>query len=190
MNLAEMSRQTEINTDLFGNKLRGFIYKRVKDKALTDDIVQDVFLKVQSKIGQLQNDQKIAGWIYQIARNTITDHFRNKSKLIQVEELDFENDHNQLNDCVHYCLQEMLLTLPEKYREALELAEIKNLSQIDLANQLGISYSGAKSRVQRARQMLKEKMQEHYKIKTDSYGNVIVCENRLPCNCSQNFREA
>lgn len=177
------------SVNFFNNKLRGFIYKRVKDKQLTDDIVQDVFLKVQDKIGQLQNDEKITGWIYQIARNTIVDYYRSKSKSIQVEELDFESDHNQLNDCVHYCLQEMLLTLPDKYREAIELTEIRNLSQIELANMLGISYTGAKSRVQRARQMLKERMEEHYKIKMDSYGNVIVCENRLPCNCAQSFQE-
>lgn len=184
----KMNTVREIHASLFDTRLRGFIYKRVKDNQLTDDILQDVFLKVQGKIEQLQNNEKIVGWIYQIARNTITDYFRSKSKSIQIEELDFESDHNQLNDCVHYCLQEMLLTLPEKYREALELAEIKNLSQIELASKLGISYSGAKSRVQRARQMLKEKMEEHYKIKMDSYGNVIVCENRLPCNCSQSFQ--
>ena len=137
------------STNFFNEELRGFIYKRVKDKDLTNDIVQDVFLKVQSKMAQLQSDEKITGWIYKIARNTIIDHFRNKSKAIQINELDFESDENELNDCVHNCLREMLLTLPTKYREAIELTEIKNLSQTELATKLGISYSGAKSRVVR-----------------------------------------
>ncbi len=83
----------------------------------------------------------------------------------------------------------MLLTLPEKYREAIELTEFKNLSQLDLAHKLDISYSGAKSRVQRARQLLKEKMEEQYKIKMDAYGNVLVCENRGACNCSEIHQE-
>ena len=79
----------------------------------------------------------------------------------------------------------MLTTLPAKYREALELIELENLSQLDLAKRLNISYSGAKSRVQRARQMLKEKMDESYNIQLDKYGNVLVCENKTPCSCPQ-----
>ena len=166
-------------------ELRNFVYRRVRDKALADDIVQDVFLKVHAKLGQLKDTEKITGWIYKITRNVITDYFRNKSKTISAHDLDWESDHQILNDCVSSCLQEMLLTLPEKYREALELTEIKNLTQTELAQKLNISYSGAKSRVQRARQMLKEKMEESYHIKTDSYGNVIFCENRIPCGCNQ-----
>jgi len=166
-------------------ELKNFVYRKVRDKALADDIVQDVFLKVHAKLAQLKDTEKVSGWIYQITRNTITDYYRNKSKNFSPQDLDWESDHHRLNDCVSTCLQEMLLTLPEKYREALELTELRNLSQTDLALKLNISYSGAKSRVQRARQMLKEKMDENYRIKMDSYGNVIVCENRAPCNCNQ-----
>jgi RNA polymerase sigma-70 factor (ECF subfamily) len=166
-------------------ELKSFVYRKVRDKALAEDIVQDVFLKVHAKLGQLKDTEKVSGWIYQITRNTITDYYRSKSKSISSRDLDWDSDHQMLNDCVSSCLQEMLLTLPEKYREALELTELKNLSQTELALKLQISYSGAKSRVQRARQMLKERMEESYQIKMDSYGNVIVCENRVPCNCNQ-----
>jgi len=184
-----MEALTSHDLNFFSNELKGFVYRRVRDKELTNDIVQEVFLKVQSKINQLHDQEKIAGWIYQIARNIITDHFRSKSKIINAKDLDWESDHNVLNDCVSYCLNEMLLALPEKYRQALELTELQNLSQTELATKLDISYSGAKSRVQRARQMLKEKMDKNYRIKMDSYGNVTVCENRAPCNCSRSFEE-
>ena len=166
-------------------ELKSFVYRRVRDKALAEDIVQDVFFKVYTKLEQLKDSEKISGWIYQITRNTIADYYRSKSKTIFTQDLDWDSDHQMLNDCVSSCLQKMLLTLPEKYREALELTELKNFSQIQLFDKLNISYSGAKSRVQRARQMLKEKMDEAYRIKMDSYGNVIVCENRIPCNCNQ-----
>ncbi len=164
-------------------ELKSFVYRRVKDKALAEDIVQDVLVKVHTRLGQLKDSEKLTGWIYQITRNAITDYFRAKSKTIELTDLDWESDRQVLNHCVASCLGDMLVTLPGKYREALELAEIENLSQTDLAGRLNISYSGAKSRVQRARQMLKEKMEEAYLIKTDTYGNVIVCENRVPCNC-------
>jgi RNA polymerase sigma-70 factor (ECF subfamily) len=80
-------------------------------------------------------------------------------------------------------LQQLVLTLPQKYREAFQLSELEDVSQTQLAQQLGISYSGAKSRVQRARQLLRSKMEELLIIKTDPYGNVLVCRDRNPCCC-------
>jgi RNA polymerase sigma-70 factor, ECF subfamily len=167
------------------DKLKSFVFRYTKDKTTADDIVQDVFLKVYSKLGQLKESEKITGWIFQIARNTITDYFRVRNKPIEAFELDWESESKPLNDCVSSCLHDMMRTLPEKYRQALELTELKNLPQLELAKELNISYSGAKSRVQRARQMLKEKMDEAYLIKFDSYGNVIVCEDRIPCSCAE-----
>ena len=166
-------------------KLRNFVFKYTKDKATTDDIVQDVFLKVHEKVGQLKESDKLVGWIFRITRNSITDHFRKQARTINRHDIDWESEARSLNECVHACLFDMLSTLPEKYRQALELTELKNISQLELADRLGISYSGAKSRVQRAREMLKKKMDEAYRIKLDSYGNVIVCENKIPCSCPQ-----
>lgn len=167
------------------NKLKSFVFNVTKDRAVADDIIQDVFLKVHSKLGQLKESDKLVGWIFQIARNTITDYFRSKGKSVSSMDIDWETENKSLNDCVSTCLQDMMATLPEKYRHALELTELKNLSQLELARELNISYSGAKSRVQRARQMLKEKMDAAYLIKFDSYGNVIVCEDKAPCSCSE-----
>jgi RNA polymerase sigma-70 factor (ECF subfamily) len=163
-------------------ELRNFIYRKVRDKDLAEDIVQEVFIKIHMRLGQLRDEEKITGWLYQIARNAIIDHYRSRSKSLHPADLNWESDRQLLNECVSSCLGEMLVTLPQKYREALELAEIGNLSQTELAERLQLSYSGAKSRVQRARKMLRQKMDEAYIIKTDSYGNVTVCKDRVPCN--------
>lgn len=165
------------------SKLKGFIFKHTKDKALAEDIAQDVFLKVYSKIDQLKDTEKLKSWIFQITRNSIADHFRNQSKPLKIDDLDWETETKTLNECVLNCVMEILETLPPKYREALELSELENVSQLDLARQLNISYSGVKSRVQRARQMLKEKMQQEYLIEMDKYGNVVTCQNKVPCGC-------
>lgn len=122
-------------------ELKGFVFRRVKDKALAEDIVQDVLVKVHMKIGQLRETEKLTSWIFQITRNAITDHFRSKSKSIQALDLDWDTNQRALNDCVGSCLSDMLTTLPDKYREALELTELQNLSQTDLAERLNISYS-------------------------------------------------
>lgn len=167
------------------DRLKSFVFGMTKDRAVADDIIQDVFLKVHGKLGQLKESEKLVGWIFQIARNTITDYFRNRGRAVSSMDIDWETENKSLNDCVSTCLQDMMTTLPEKYRYALELTELKNLSQLELAKELNISYSGAKSRVQRARQMLKEKMDSAYLIKFDSYGNVIVCKDKTPCSCAE-----
>lgn len=167
------------------DKLKSFVFRYTKDRALADDIIQDVFVKVHSRLGQLKESEKLIGWIFQITRNTITDYFRRNGKILNVHDIDWEVENNSLTDCVVTCLQNMMTTLPEKYRSALELTELKDLSQLELAKELNISYSGAKSRVQRARQMLKEKMDAAYDIRFDSYGNVIVCKDKAPCSCQE-----
>lgn len=167
----------------FQNELLGYVIRKVKDRSLAEDIVHDVFLKVQAKSAQVRDDQKAIGWIYRIARNTIIDHFRFQSRIVSASDLDWESDVRYLNECVERCLSEKLATLPPKYREALELSDVQGHSQLDLAKRLNISYSGAKSRVQRARQMLKAQMEREYNVKLDRYGNVITCEDRVPCNC-------
>lgn len=185
-----MERIEEIVTGKAGRKLKGFVLRRVKDKAIAEDIVQDVYVKIHSKLSQLKTTDKITAWVYQITRNTISDHYRAISKPMLAHEFDWESDRQVLNECASYCLNEMLRTLPEKYRQALELTEFENLSQTELAVRLNISYSGAKSRVQRAKNMLREQMEQSYRIKFDHYGNVVQCENKVPCNCSGRFAEA
>ena len=176
MEPATLSAWTKLQGDL-----KNFVYGKVKDKATSEDILQDIFLKVQTNARQLRDSEKITSWIYTIARNAVVDHYRKNSKTISPVDVDWESDKQEFNDCVAHCLRIFLNTLPEKYKQALELTDIENLSQLELAQRFNISHSAARSRVQRARKMLHDKLHEVYLIKTDRYGNIIVCENRVPC---------
>lgn len=163
------------------NELKGFVYKRVRDKELTEDIVHDVFLKVQDKILQLKEREKVFGWIYQITRNTIIDHYRKSAKNIKPSDIDWESEPPNFNECVSGVIAELIPTLPDKYRIPLEMTELQNISQLEVAEKLGLSYTAAKARVQRARKMLKDKIDEVLIVKTDGYGNVTLCKDRGPC---------
>lgn len=169
------------NTDFFQNELKGFVMKRVKDNDLANDIVQDVFIKVQTKYDQLTDDRKIANWIYQIAQNTITDHCRKQSRKIHATDLNINEDDKNFNECVSRYLKVLITKLPANYRQAIELIEFENLSQLELADRLGISYTAAKSRVQRARQWLKTELEKDLLLEIDCYGNAISCKNKRPC---------
>ena len=173
--------EVALNWNNVQSELKGFVYKRVKDKALTEDIVHDVFLKVQAKIHQVKESDKLFGWIYQITRNTITDHFRKNSKSINPKDIDWESSPPNFNDCVTNTINELIPTLPDKYRIPLEMTELQNMSQLEVAERLELNYTTAKARVQRARQILKEKLEEMLLVKTDGYGNVILCKDRGPC---------
>jgi RNA polymerase sigma-70 factor, ECF subfamily len=85
---------------------------------------------------------------------------------------------NNLNEIVGFWLEEFKKNLAPKYQEALQLVDIEGISQIELANRLGISVSGAKSRVQRGREQLKQKLVDCCPVKTDQYGNIIEIKNR------------
>jgi RNA polymerase sigma-70 factor, ECF subfamily len=173
--------EVSLNWNSVQDELKGFVFKRVKDKALTEDIVHDVFLKVQDKIHQLKESEKVFGWIYQITRNTIIDHYRKKAKHVSPLDIDWESSPPNFNECVSSTIAELIPALPDKYRIPLEMTEIQNLSQLEVAEKLNLNYATAKARIQRARKMLKDKIDEALIVKTDGYGNVILCKNRTPC---------
>lgn len=153
--------------------LINFINQKVKNKEIAKDINQDVFVKVFSKIDTLKNKDKIIPWIYQITRNEINTYFRKQkfnSEIAVVEEVEILD--KNLTAEFSKCMLPMINSLPEKYKEAIKLSEIENLSQKELALRLNISYSGAKSRVQRGREMLKKSLQQCCTISTDVYGNI------------------
>ncbi|HET6545095.1 MAG TPA: sigma-70 family RNA polymerase sigma factor [Chryseolinea sp.] len=164
------------------DELKGFVFKRVRDKTLTEDIVHDVFLKIQNKIQHVRETEKLFGWIYQITRNTIIDHYRKNKKQISLKDIDWESSPANFNDCVSNAISELIPTLPDKYRIPLEMSELQNMSQLEVAEKLDLSYPAAKSRVQRARQLLKDKLDEILIIKTDGYGNVVLCHDKGLCH--------
>ena len=172
------------------NLLLIFILKRVSDKAIAEDILQNVFTKIISKINSLKDSTKLKSWIFQITRNTIIDHYRESSTSAELpQDLQEEDDDlkNDINEEVESWISPFIQRLPDKYQEALLLTEIEGMSQKDLAIHLGISYAGAKSRVQRGRALLKEKLTQCCTFHADKYGNIMDYNpNASSCNFFDN----
>lgn len=70
----------------------------------------------------------------------------------------------------------MIRSLPDGYREAVQLAEIEEQTQQDVADRLGLSLSGAKSRIQRGRAMLKDVLEACCSFELDGRGRVMGCD--------------
>jgi len=173
-----MSAITETLYHQFHQELERFVLSKVKDKAIAKDVLQDVFIKIHLHLHTIKDSSKLKAWIYQLTRNTITDYYRKHKSTIDEEEIPTDiadtdaNSEQELESCVTPFISQ----LPPKYREALILTDIKGISQTELAAQLNISYSAAKSRVQRARQQLKTLFTDCCRIHTDRYGNVLSYE--------------
>ncbi len=169
----------------YHKQLLAFIQKRVSDPTMAEDILQEVFIKIHSKIDSLQEERKVKAWLFQITRNAIIDFYR-RSKLHskqddQISDLEDENDPGALED-IQSCIVPMIKSLPKDYRDALLLSELNGLSQKELSEKLHISYSAAKSRVQRGRSMLKEALSKCCSFEHDSRGRIIDYEKRAS-NC-------
>ncbi|MGP7816586.1 RNA polymerase sigma factor SigZ [Niallia sp. 01092] len=156
--------------------IKRFVAKRTDNHDDVEDIVQNVFMKINGHLSDLRDEKKMQPWIYQIARNSIADYYRRGKKSEEFTDhlkIIDENEEEDYSKEVISCFKDVIQQLPEKYREALELSEFKGMSQKQLSQHLGISYSGAKSRVQRGREMLKNSLQGCCHIESDKYGNIV-----------------
>jgi len=158
--------------------LKRFIRKYIANEQDAEELAQDVLLKIFGGVSSLRDNSRIQPWIYRIARNTITDYYRKTNKPIEFVELPEEIEEKYYEDQnsnreIAGCLKAMIENLPDKYKEAILLAEFNHLTYKELGELLGISISGAKSRVQRGRKMLKEMLTTCCSFEFDGRGNII-----------------
>ena len=174
-------------------KLRPFVARRVRSPADVDDVVQDVFLRIQRGASGLRDTERFGAWVYRIARTAIVDHRRGAARnpiagRDAPDEGVLAEDDGTAEEDLAANVAMFVTMLPSPYREALTLTELEGMSQKDAATMLGISVSGMKSRVQRGRQQLREALEECCSIALDVRGRVLSCEpraeGRLPdCRC-------
>jgi RNA polymerase sigma-70 factor, ECF subfamily len=160
----------------YNAKLHAFIVRRVSDRSTADDILQDVFLRTHRRLHELKDGTRLQSWLYQIARNAIIDHYRaHRISTELLEELPEETPDSSgavVRELAE-CLRPMIEQLPEQYRDALIMADLDGLTQREIAERNAISLSGAKSRVQRARAMLKIQLDACCRFEFDQRGHVV-----------------
>ena len=138
------------------------------------------------RINDLQDSSKVEAWLYQITRNTIIDYYRvKKGETTLPENFDMPENtiENKTSEELAACLNPMISNLPDKYKNALRLSEIEGKTQKEVSVIENISLSGAKSRVQRGRNLIKEMLEECCKITFDKYNTPIEYH---PKNCDCN----
>ena len=168
----------------FHENIYNFILKRVKNESDADDILQEVFLKIHLKKDTLRDESKLQSWIFQISRNAIADFYHTGKKTSDSEVEDLEDmdvgfyGKQEMFCCLHPFIDE----LPEKYKSAITLADLNGKKQHEVAEILGLSLSGAKSRVQRAREILKTKFVHCCNFSLNENGDLVGEQDCARCN--------
>jgi RNA polymerase sigma-70 factor (ECF subfamily) len=155
-----MNKQIQDIWNDLHQELKKFIFTKIADPTITDDILQEAFIKIHLQLHTLKDASKLTSWVYQITRNTVTDYYRKNRWMSGIEGLDLaeqayeEPQYAALSTCINRKINQ----LPENYKQAILLTYFDQFSQIELAEKLNISYSGAKTRVQRGREQLKDQL--------------------------------
>ena len=186
------STTTEQIWDAFHTPLQQFIRRRVPDDPTAEDLLQEVFLKIHQRIGGLKDARQLESWLYRLTRNIIIDYYRtarqtatleSAGELALPEELPDDDIVSELLPSV----RAMVANLPLQDRQALILTEYHGLTQKELSERLGISLSGAKSRVQRSRERLKQQLLDCCHFELDRRGHILDYQPHCHCCVEDSF---
>lgn len=141
-------------------KLLAFFRRRLSNANDAEDLVQETMLRIVRAFHDLRSRDRLQPWIFRIAGGVLADYWKARSR---TTESGLDTDEIPASDAstanaakdLAGCLELFTRRLPERYREAVELSELSELPHREIADRLGLSVSGVKSRVQRGREQLK-----------------------------------
>lgn len=167
-----------------GAALRHFILCRVGDPHLAEDLLQDVFVRIHGHIDSLGDRERLTAWVFRITRNVVSDHFRSRQDVTEVfdETTSRVAADEELESELGTCASMMVAELPARYQDAVRMVELEGQSQREAAERLGLSVSGAKSRVQRGHTQLKQMLLACCHIEFDRRGMPAEWEPRRDCS--------
>lgn len=166
-------------------ELRRWLLARAPDRTEVDDILQDVLVKCLRQGTALAAIEQPRAWLFEVTRNTLTDRLRRTHPTAplpdDVHELPApQPEPEPLDELAQACLPRVLGELAAHDREAIELCDLQGMPQAEYARIKGLSLAAAKSRVQRARLRVRERMVQACQVSLDASGRVADFVPRPP----------
>ena len=143
-----------------------YLERRIGDRALAEDVLQEGFAKVVARPDQAPTDESVIPWFYRTLRNAAIDQFRRRGAADRAYEAfarELETHEAPTADMeaeICACVSRLAATLKPEYAEALEAIEVAGTPVKTFAEQKGLSSSNAGVRVSRAREALKKRVIE------------------------------
>lgn len=163
--------------------LRSFVAARVP-RPDVDDVLQEVFIRMQRGLAKVRDDDRMRGWLFQVARSAIADHGRARARhpvadpATVPEPVDEPAEDRHAFQSLVGCVAMFVGRLPSPYREAITLVELEQRPIREAAALAGVSVSGMKSRVQRGRAKLRALFEACCEIAIDVRGRITDSEPR------------
>lgn len=165
----------------YKNAIKFYILKKVKDEDVANELSHEVLMKVYNSCCSNYEIKNVRSWMFQIAHNTTIDYLKKQHKFTNDVPEVFEKDESNSYKEAEELLKPLIGLLPEKYAIPLQLGDIKELKQAEVAKKLNLSLTATKSRIQRARKLLKEAIIDCSNFETDDKGNLLSLELKQNC---------
>lgn len=151
----------------YGNDVLRTAYSFVRDREAAKDLFQETFIKANYNLDKFRGDSSIKTWLIRITVNVCKDYLKsayqkNVVPMTQVEEdsLRVEDDHEQIENADRdEQIRRAVSSLPENYREVVLCVYFREMSVADTSAALGVPEGTVKSRLARAREVLKSKLE-------------------------------
>lgn len=171
---------------LYRNSLKAFLSSKLSNPDDADDLLQEVLIKTHQSIGELKNSESIKSWLFQIANRTVIDFYRKQGQINYYEsgELWYGESDFEVKAELAHCLEPFLTELPQELADLLRAVDLEGKPQKAQAQELGLSYSTLKSRVQKGRNELRGLFERCCHFKLDNRGNLIDFEQK-PNHCKK-----
>ena len=162
-------------------ELRGWLRHRLGNPVDAEDMLQDLFIKAMRQGERFCAIGNARAWLFEVARNALADRLRMKRDLIELPaDLASEAEEVATVDSLVACLPRVLAELSAEDREAITVCDLQGLPQDEYARRKGLSLPGAKSRVQRARKRLHDRLSHACQVRLDAAGQVSDFVPRPP----------
>lgn len=141
-----------------------FLERRLDDRALAEDILQDAFVRSIEKGAEIRDEESAVAWFYRLLRNAVIDHHRRSGargralELLAGELKDAVEPPPEIRDAICSCVSELAETLKPEYAEALRRVEIDGIRVQELGEEASITPGNAAVRLFRAREALRKRV--------------------------------
>jgi len=172
------------------NKLKAYLQKKFKDTELTENVSQEMVLKIHNSCCSNREIKNLNSWLFQIAHNTAIDQLKKSKKTKQANiELVEPGGESGVWDDLSFFLEPLIDLLPDDYALPLKASDLLGKSQQQIADELGLSLTATKSRIQRARKKLREKISTCCHLQFNENGSLIDFSIKEGCAVLKEIRK-
>lgn len=166
-----------------------FLQKRVGDRALAQDLLQEAYARSLPKLETLAHQESAVAWFYRILRNALIDHHRRHAaqgrKLAALASEPAPQPAIEADGAVCRCVSALATNLKQEYSAALQRVEVDGVAVKDYAQEAGISGSNAAVRLFRAREALRKQVKRRCGSCADDGCVNCTCEDAAASCCGE-----